>query len=38
MIDLGAVAQELKQLDIDMLGTDETIKSFCDELGIESPV
>lgn len=37
-IDLTAVARELKQLDLDMVATDETIRGFCDELGIESPV
>lgn len=37
-IDLGAVALELRQIDLDMVGIDETIRAFCDELGIESPV
>ncbi len=37
-IDLGAVAIELRQIDRDMVGIDETIRAFCDELGIESPV
>ena len=37
-IDLAAVAAELRQVDLDMVGIDETIKGFCDELRIESPV
>ena len=37
-IDLAAVAQELKQLDSEMVAVDETIRGFCAELGIESPV
>jgi len=37
-IDLAAVAKELKQLDVDMVGIDETIRGFCNELGIDSPV
>ena len=37
-IDLEAVAKELRQVDLDMVGIDETIRGFCDELGIESPV
>ena len=37
-IDLATVAAELKQIDRDMAGIDETIKGFCNELGIESPV
>jgi type I restriction enzyme M protein len=36
-IDLSKVVDELKMLDEEMLKTDEIIKSFCDELGIESP-
>jgi type I restriction enzyme M protein len=37
-IDLGAVAVELRQIDLDMVGIDVTIRAFCDELRIESPV
>ncbi len=37
-IDLGAVAQELRQLDRDMGETDRLIRGFCDELGIEAPL
>jgi type I restriction enzyme M protein len=37
-IDLAAVAAELRQCDQDMVAIDETIRGFCDELGIESPV
>jgi type I restriction enzyme M protein len=37
-IDLGAVALELRQIDRDIVGIDETIRAFCDELGVESPV
>jgi len=36
-IDLTAVAIELRQIDQDMAEIDQTIKAFCDELGIESP-
>jgi type I restriction enzyme M protein len=36
-IDLDAVAEELKALDIAGLETDKTIASFCNELGIEPP-
>lgn len=36
-IDLTAVAIELRQIDRDMAEIDQTIKAFCDELGIESP-
>ena len=36
-IDLAAVAIELRQIDRDMAEIDQTIKAFCDELGIESP-
>ena len=32
------MAIELRQIDRDMVGIDETIRAFCDELGIESPV
>ena len=37
-VDLAAVAKEIKQLDQDMVEIDETIRGFCDELGIEGPV
>ena len=37
-IDLTAVAIELRQIDRDMVGIDQTIKAFCNELGIESPL
>ena len=37
-IDLAAVTAELKTLETDMTRTDETIRAFCDELGIASPV
>jgi type I restriction enzyme M protein len=37
-INLEAVAKELRQVDRDMVEIDETIKGFCNELGIESPV
>ena len=37
-VDLTAVVTELKQLDTDMLTIDNTIRSFCAELGIEAPV
>jgi type I restriction enzyme M protein len=37
-VDLAAVAAELRQCDQDMVAIDQTIKAFCDELGIESPV
>ena len=36
-IDLTAVTAELKALESDMAKTDETIRGFCDELGIASP-
>ena len=36
-VDIGTVAKDLKALDLDMLETDKTIQSFCQELGIESP-
>ncbi|ANV91281.1 type I restriction-modification system subunit M [Picosynechococcus sp. PCC 8807] len=36
-IDLGAVSQELRQIDQDLVGIDATIKGFCDELGIDTP-
>ena len=37
-IDLAALVQELKQLDNETVEVDETIRGFCAELGIESPV
>lgn len=37
-VDLVAVIEELKQIDKDMVAIDETIRGFCDELGIEAPV
>ena len=37
-VDLAAVTAELKQIDLDMVGIDDTIRGFCDELGIEAPV
>lgn len=37
-VDMQAVTTELKQIDEDMKAIDKTIKSFCDELGIESPL
>jgi type I restriction enzyme M protein len=36
-IDLDAVAKELQAIDTQMLETDNTIASFCDELGIAKP-
>ncbi|NKB77493.1 MAG: type I restriction-modification system subunit M [Gammaproteobacteria bacterium] len=37
-IDLAKVVAELKQIDEDMVDIDNTIRGFCDELGIEAPV
>lgn len=37
-VDLATVTTELKQLDKDMTALDNTIRSFCNELGIEAPV
>ncbi len=37
-IDLEAVTIELKQLEAGMAEIDETIRGFCEELGIEAPV
>lgn len=37
-IDLGAVAQELRQIDAGMEESDRLIRGFCDELGIEVPL
>jgi len=36
-VDLRAVSAELKAIDAQMLETDNTIASFCDELGIATP-
>jgi len=36
-VDLDAVSAELKAIDAQMLETDNTIASFCDELGIAKP-
>jgi type I restriction enzyme M protein len=36
-IDINAIANEIKALDIQMEATDKTIESFCTELGIEMP-
>jgi type I restriction enzyme M protein len=36
-VDLVAVSQELKTLDIEMEAVDQTIAGFCKELGIEPP-
>lgn len=37
-VDLAAVTAELSQLEADMGAIDDTIRSFCAELGIEAPV
>src|SRR5690606_29293248 len=37
LIDLDVVSKELKALEDEIKTTDETIKSFCDELGISTP-
>jgi type I restriction enzyme M protein len=36
-IDISAIANELKDLDSQMMETDKTISAFCKELGIETP-
>jgi len=36
-VDLDIVSAELKAIDAQMLETDNTIASFCDELGIVKP-
>jgi type I restriction enzyme M protein len=36
-VDLDAVSAELKAIDTEMADTDNTIASFCDELGIAKP-
>ena len=37
LVDLGAVSEELKQIDEDMKDINEKIHSFCQELGIDAP-
>lgn len=37
-IDLDAVVRELRKVDQDMQETDQLIRSFCNELGIEAPL
>ncbi|MFK5914171.1 MAG: type I restriction-modification system subunit M [Woeseiaceae bacterium] len=37
-VNLSEVTQALKQIDKELIGIDETIRGFCDELGIEAPV
>lgn len=37
-IDLAAVVKEIRQIDKDMAATDELIRGFCKELGIEAPL
>ena len=36
-VDLDSVSAELKAIDTQMLDTDNTITSFCDELSIAKP-
>jgi len=36
-IDLDAVAREIREIDREMVETDQLIRGFCEELGIESP-
>ena len=36
-IDIERVAKEIKEIDQEMLGVDEKVKGFCEDLGIESP-
>ena len=36
-VEIGAVAKELKDLEMFMQETDKTIAGFCRELGINSP-
>jgi type I restriction enzyme M protein len=36
-VDITAVAKTIKQLDLDMQETDETIADFCQQLNIETP-
>lgn len=37
-INLGEIVKELKSLENEIKATDEEIKKYCDELGIETPV
>lgn len=37
-VDLAAVTAELKELEARMPDIDDTIRAYCDELGVESPV
>jgi type I restriction enzyme M protein len=37
VVKLDEVSEKLKNLEDDINSTDETISSFCDELGIEKP-
>lgn len=37
-VDLDRVVSELKELEAGMTEIDQTIRNFCDELGIEAPV
>jgi type I restriction enzyme M protein len=36
-IDLDAVAREIREIDLNMVETDQLIRGFCGELGIEAP-
>ena len=36
-VDLGAVSQELKQIDEDVEDIDEQLEGYCKELGIDAP-
>jgi type I restriction enzyme M protein len=36
-IDLDAVAREIREIDRSMVETDQLIRGFCEELGIEAP-
>ena len=38
IIDLGAIVEELKELEKEIKETDEEIKGYCDRLGIEAPI
>lgn len=37
-VDLAAVAAEVKKINQELLGVDDVIGAFCDELGIEGPI
>ncbi len=37
-IDVNAVATRIREIDIEIGDVDQTIKAFCDELGIEAPM